>query len=34
MDFVDIEWEKVDAYAVAKNVCGNLKEIAAKKQLP
>lgn len=27
------EWEKVDAYAVAKNVCGNLKEIAAKKNV-
>ena len=27
------EWEKVDAYAVVKNVCGNLKEIAAKKNV-
>lgn len=27
------EWEKVDAYAVAKNACGNLKEIAAKKNV-
>ena len=27
------EWEKVDAYVVVKNVCGNLKEIAAKKNV-
>lgn len=27
------EWEKVDAYAVVKNVCGNLREIAAKKNV-
>lgn len=27
------EWEKVDAYAVVKNVCSNLKEIAAKKNV-
>lgn len=27
------EWEKVDAYTVVKNVCGNLKEIAAKKNV-
>ena len=27
------EWEKVDAYAVVKNVCGNLRDIAAKKNV-
>ena len=27
------EWEKVDAYVVVKNVCSNLKEIAAKKNV-
>lgn len=27
------EWEKVDAYAVVKNVCGNLRNIAAKKNV-
>lgn len=27
------EWEKVDAYAVVKNVCGNLRDIAAKRNV-
>lgn len=27
------EWEKVDAYTVVKNVCGNLRDIAAKKNV-
>ena len=27
------EWEKVDVYAVVKNVCGNLRDIAAKKNV-
>lgn len=27
------EWENVDLYSVAKNVCGNLKEIAEKKDV-
>ena len=27
------KWEKVDAYAVVKNVCGNLRDIAAKKNV-
>lgn len=27
------EWENVDIYSVARNVCGNLKEIAQKKNV-
>ena len=27
------EWEKVDAYAVVKNICGNLRDIATKKNV-
>lgn len=27
------EWKKVDAYAVVKNVCGNLRDIAAKRNV-
>lgn len=27
------EWEKVDAYAVVKNVCGNLRDIAEKRNV-